>query len=266
MDIDSNTNSLDQHTDDGRYDDAEGLRGSDCPHATSANLGIACQACHKAAFWHFRPRKGNPLIINCSWGIPSRLECENCGKEERCEPMPALLQFDAIRFEELLDWSRIFFCAQIGEDGEIAKDERGNTIYNRPKALRVKLAQAQYRFAATYYQLVDAHETEHGLNARSSANEYHDERYESLIHQRSIVRRQQFRPPALHASEQIREAYARAICLRLERRDLGYGAWSAAVRRFVSEIKEAYLEAGMKEDYEEARSELPNEDVLDFSI
>ncbi|KAI0858225.1 hypothetical protein F4860DRAFT_517127 [Xylaria cubensis] len=67
---------------------------------------LACRGCFGRAHNAFQPKAGEPLEVGCVMSDPGASSCKGCRNgHDVCVPIPAMLQFDATRLDELLQWS-----------------------------------------------------------------------------------------------------------------------------------------------------------------
>ncbi|RWA03213.1 hypothetical protein EKO27_g11893 [Xylaria grammica] len=84
--------------------------------------------------------KGLPLQVFCIRDGRRGDDCELCQKESHeCRPIPAMLQFDATRLDELLDWSFHLFDPMLANHYDF--DQPVNAAYQTQVFQRKTLAQ-----------------------------------------------------------------------------------------------------------------------------
>ncbi|KAI8943939.1 hypothetical protein F4801DRAFT_586014 [Xylaria longipes] len=186
---------------------------------------LACRGCFGRAQNAFRPKEGLPLEVSCSMANPGSSSCVGCQNgHDTCTPLPAMLQFDATRLEELLSWSFNAFGPQREGNGEL--DDA--VAYDADGAVEVRVE------------------------------------YEARVLERRQLRLQAIQPLAVDANDRQRATHRRQTTLRAEPLDAGYSAWLLAVRAFMAEVEDIVVDELSEDDWDTIMEMMVNQDVIHF--
>ncbi|KAI1819798.1 hypothetical protein F4861DRAFT_543563 [Xylaria intraflava] len=237
------------------------------PYAVTAAHGMSCFMCYIRSASGFDSDRGEPLLDSCKWLDPIGFTCTDCKVTgSRCGSVPALLRFDQIRLRELLSWSNGFFGLVFNEDGRPLRGMDGIIICQTSYETRRYFAAAQLRLVSSFAAMMIGHQLQYDLHLPVDAGSQPMVTYEALVHHRQWIRQGQVAPLDVTSTSEERLAYERIVCLRLESRDQGYGAWSAAVRAFMVEMEDICHQVDAMDLWERTRPRLRNEDVLVFPL
>ncbi|GAW12905.1 hypothetical protein ANO14919_022770 [Xylariales sp. No.14919] len=205
---------------------------------------LSCRACFTDLYWETCWPEDLPLQVFCIRSDPQTACCDFChGTPHECQPLPVMLQFDATRVDELLDWSFHLFNPMLANhydfDRSVVLDDRGEVAF---------------------YWLIYAHCKALGgvrFDAKNAA-------YQTQVFQRKTLAQQAIQPIPSNADPALRASYARSTALRAQPCDDGYADWVLAVRAFMAKLEKSVVDEYDQAKWDAWRRLLPNEDVLEF--